>query len=125
MNLSFSYKKTKMNFLKITDAFCYICRGVLIEPVTLPCLHVFCKLCFEQSMLETSHSCPLCRKRISNWIRAVKKSNKLIDTNLWEKIKEQFKEQVRLKLNGEDDGLDQSKKFYIKNIYNFQIQCLK
>lgn len=96
-----------MSLLNASQVFCYICRGIFIEPVTLPCAHVFCYNCFEQSMQETSHSCPLCRKRISNWIRSVKKANKLIDANLWEKIKEQYKEQVRLKLAGEDDGLNE------------------
>lgn len=105
-----------MSVLKVSEAFCYICRGVLIEPVTLPCSHVFCYTCFDQSMLETSHSCPLCRKRISNWIRSAKKSNNLIDAELWEKIQKQFKEQILLKTNGEDDGLDQSKLKFFFNV---------
>lgn len=105
----FIWEVVNMNLLKATEVLCYVCRGILIEPVTLPCSHVFCRVCLEQSLQETSHSCPLCRKRISNWIRSSKKSNKFVDVNLWEKIKEQFKEQVSLKLKGEDDGLDQRK----------------
>lgn len=101
-----------MNNLKVSDAFCYICRSVLIEPVTVPCLHVFCFTCFERSMQETSYSCPLCRRRISNWVRTAKKGDKLVNRELWKQIKEQFKEQVYLKLRGEDDGFDECK--YIK-----------
>ncbi|KAK6632319.1 hypothetical protein RUM44_007360 [Polyplax serrata] len=60
-------------------------------------------------------------KRISNWIRSVKKANKLIDANLWEKIKEQYKEQVRLKLAGEDDGLNE----FIQNQNDVQVPLSK
>lgn len=106
-------KKTEeMNLqgqLKATDVFCYICRGILIEPVTVPCNHVFCLKCFEASITETSYSCPLCRRRISNWVRSAKKCDKLLNTQLWERIQEQYKEEVALKMAGKDDGLDESK----------------
>lgn len=94
--------------LDVNDVFCYICRSVLIKPVTVPCKHKFCLSCFENSLGETSYSCPLCRKRLSSWIRSAKKDNKLVDSILWTKIQEQYQDEVNSKLSGKDDGLDES-----------------
>ncbi|XP_063224553.1 E3 ubiquitin-protein ligase RNF169-like [Bacillus rossius redtenbacheri] len=91
--------------MTLLDVMCPVCRGILIEPVTMPCYHCLCKLCFERTMEEASLSCPMCRKRIGGWFRKNSKTGKLIDSKLWKEIKTQFPHQVGAKLKGEDDGI--------------------
>jgi hypothetical protein len=40
--------------------FCSICFDHYIQPVTLPCRHVFCEHCVFE-WLEKENSCPVCR----------------------------------------------------------------
>uniref|UniRef100_UPI00398F666A E3 ubiquitin-protein ligase rnf213-alpha-like isoform X2 n=1 Tax=Pristiophorus japonicus TaxID=55135 RepID=UPI00398F666A len=39
---------------------CPVCLGVLTDPASLPCEHVFCISCLENS-LEVQHCCPKCK----------------------------------------------------------------
>ena len=43
---------------------CTICEDLFTEPVTIPCLHTFCKHCIERSQPATDSLvyCPVCRK---------------------------------------------------------------
>lgn len=43
------------------DLVCCICQCVLDNPVESPCRHVFCKICIE-TWLNNSSSCPACRR---------------------------------------------------------------
>lgn len=42
------------------DAECILCMKLLFEPVTTPCGHTFCRLCFARAM-DHSSRCPMCR----------------------------------------------------------------
>ncbi|KAM6953843.1 nuclear factor 7, ovary-like [Aplochiton taeniatus] len=42
------------------DLTCSICLSLFSDPVSLPCLHSFCRLCVSEA-LRTQSSCPLCR----------------------------------------------------------------
>ncbi|KAF7287623.1 hypothetical protein GWI33_005975 [Rhynchophorus ferrugineus] len=66
-------KKIDIIKLKPSDIICPICRTVLIEPVSLPCNHVFCKFCFDSTMENANLVCPLCRIRVGSWYRRTKK----------------------------------------------------
>lgn len=57
----------------------------------------------------TAYQCPLCRKRISNWLRKYKHDwNSMVNESLWEAVQQQYPLEVQKKLNGEDDGLEES-----------------
>eukprot|EP00929_Paragymnodinium_shiwhaense_P072247 TRINITY_DN36665_c0_g1_i1.p1 TRINITY_DN36665_c0_g1~~TRINITY_DN36665_c0_g1_i1.p1 ORF type:complete len:313 (+),score=62.21 TRINITY_DN36665_c0_g1_i1:62-940(+) len=51
---------------------CAICLELLVEPLSLPCSHVFCRQCLASTLKETSEQrrCPLCRAAISDWFNA-------------------------------------------------------
>ncbi|XP_042206844.1 E3 ubiquitin-protein ligase rnf168-like isoform X2 [Homarus americanus] len=89
--------------LSISDVMCPICLSILIEPVTMPCSHSLCMQCFNQQVAQTSLACPLCRKRISVWVRRTSKTNRLIDTKLWQKIRDKFSAKVEARIRGVDD----------------------
>ncbi|CAL8075207.1 unnamed protein product [Orchesella dallaii] len=93
---------TKPGKLTRQDVTCPICWSILIEPTTLPCYHSLCKVCFKKHVDETALSCPCCRLRLSVWIRKVVKENKLLDEELWTRIKNEFPKLVAARLNGED-----------------------
>ncbi|GAB1605283.1 E3 ubiquitin-protein ligase rnf168-like [Argonauta hians] len=78
---------------------CPICINLLIEPVTLPCKHELCLPCFQQNF-EESLCCPMCRTRISSWVRKHSKINKLVNEKRWKEIKSLFPEKVRLRQEG-------------------------
>ncbi len=48
---------------------CPVCYEIITEPVTFPCQHEVCLLCFKRSLETANHWCPICRKRISSWAR--------------------------------------------------------
>lgn len=110
--VSKSVKKSKVldyNALILKDVLCPICRSILIEPVTLPCNHGFCSSCFDSTMQNANLVCPLCRIRIGSWLRKAKKEVKLINYELWDTIKSKFPQQVKNKINGVDENLEEGK----------------
>jgi hypothetical protein len=47
----------------------FVCLGLLIKPVTLPCGHTVCYACFESIMELSNLTCPACRIRLNLWVR--------------------------------------------------------
>lgn len=41
---------------------CFICQGLLMPPVVLPCTHRICEQCFFLVEEKANLTCPLCRK---------------------------------------------------------------
>jgi hypothetical protein len=52
-------KKKQLEFLNL-ELSCSICYEVFVQPVRLPCLHIFCQTCILQNE-KTRKTCPLCR----------------------------------------------------------------
>lgn len=44
----------------LADLECMVCLGLLVEAVTTPCGHSFCRLCLVRA-LQRQHKCPACR----------------------------------------------------------------
>ena len=65
---------------------CAICMLVIVEPIQLPCKHIFCKGCAEAS-LKFRWECPMCR-HIPRKIFAFK-------------ISEELKEEIKAKTDPE------------------------
>ncbi|KAF1393467.1 hypothetical protein PFLUV_G00016040 [Perca fluviatilis] len=84
------------------DCLCPVCLEIFMEPVTLPCTHSFCKVCFLESVDKATLCCPLCRKRVSTWARLHSRTNTLVDQNLWTRIQTAFPLQCQRRLNGQD-----------------------
>ena len=42
------------------DTECFICFTIMVEPVTLPCKHTFCRECLRK-FFQTKVECPMCR----------------------------------------------------------------
>ncbi|KAI7800915.1 E3 ubiquitin-protein ligase rnf168 [Triplophysa rosa] len=89
-----------------SDCVCPICLDILLEPVTLPCTHTFCKPCFLETVDKSNMCCPLCRKRVSTWARLHSRNKTLINMELWKRIQNAFPEQCERRLQGiEDDDV--------------------
>ncbi|XP_050349757.1 uncharacterized protein LOC126773151 isoform X2 [Nymphalis io] len=95
-------KLLKLEKLELSDVICSICQSILIEPVTLPCNHDFCQSCFNRSIENNALCCPLCRLRIGSWLRTATKQKNLVNSQLWNFMKNKFIEQIDKKLKGED-----------------------
>lgn len=105
-------KKQKLESVNLTNfdcALCPICCSILIEPVTTPCGHHFCLNCFNETVNNASLCCPLCRTRISSWLRVARKENNLINLPLWNEIQTKFGSYVQSKLAGNEGDIDNSK----------------
>lgn len=77
---------------------CPACRGLLREPVRLPCGHHLCLGCLRgggAGGAGTSEllapSCPLCRQRLGAWLQRAAPS--LVDQELWQLIRQRYPEQ--------------------------------
>ncbi|KAJ5556177.1 hypothetical protein N7494_000092 [Penicillium frequentans] len=88
---------------------CQVCYALILDPLTLPCGHTFCRTCIAR-VLDHSDLCPICRRKLGmptsmqneprNWVLS-----KLID--------ELFADQVaaRREAVAQDElGVDQEKK---------------
>ncbi|ELU16865.1 hypothetical protein CAPTEDRAFT_89528, partial [Capitella teleta] len=89
--------------LRFSDCACPVCLSVLIEPVTMPCDHELCMPCFKQNVEEANFTCPLCRKRISTWVRRATRTNSLVNTKRWCQIQKAFPDKVQKRLQGVED----------------------
>ncbi|CAL8078733.1 unnamed protein product [Calicophoron daubneyi] len=61
------------------EVTCPICLNILYRPVVLPCNHEFCRECISDAVDKISYQCPICRYRLSNWLRRVKDINSAVD----------------------------------------------
>lgn len=95
------------NNLSLNDVLCPICRSIFIEPVTLPCSHGFCLPCFEGTLANANLTCPLCRIRFGSWHRIAKKEQRIINIQFWDAIKLTFPKEVKNRLNGIEEQLEQ------------------
>lgn len=43
---------------------CHVCYNLMLEPVTTPCGHTFCRRCLDR-VLDHSNLCPVCRRVLS------------------------------------------------------------
>ncbi|KAL6104865.1 rnf168 [Pungitius sinensis] len=89
--------------LSLEDCRCPVCLEIFLEPVTLPCTHTFCKVCFLESVDKAALCCPLCRRRISTWARLNSRKNSLVDQTLWEQIQTCFPLQCQRRLTGQEE----------------------
>lgn len=99
-NARYKNKIIDYKSLKISDVLCPICRSIIIEPVSLPCHHLFCFKCFNCTIENNSLSCPICRLRIGSWLRSASKTGGIVNSELWEYIKNNFKAEVEAKFKG-------------------------
>ena len=57
--------------------------------------------------MKASLLCPLCRVRISVWVRRATRQNQLVNEKRWEEIQNAFPEKVKNRLEGkEEDEID-------------------
>lgn len=116
--LKLENKIVKLEKLQLKDVVCSICQSILIEPVTLPCNHFFCRHCFNGSVENNALCCPLCRLRIGSWLRTATKQKNLVNVELWEYIQSKFSKEIDVKLKGEDIIVPDGKLIYLL-MHNF------
>nr|XP_019961115.1 PREDICTED: E3 ubiquitin-protein ligase RNF168 isoform X1 [Paralichthys olivaceus]XP_019961116.1 PREDICTED: E3 ubiquitin-protein ligase RNF168 isoform X1 [Paralichthys olivaceus]XP_019961117.1 PREDICTED: E3 ubiquitin-protein ligase RNF168 isoform X1 [Paralichthys olivaceus] len=92
--------------LSLEDCRCPVCLEIIIEPVTLPCTHTLCKVCFLETVDKSTLCCPMCRKRVSSWARLNSRNNTLVDQQLWHQIQSSFPLQCERRLKGQEDEDD-------------------
>ncbi|XP_024937115.1 uncharacterized protein LOC107264249 isoform X2 [Cephus cinctus] len=111
-DLSLSRASGEVN---LRDLMCPVCRGILIEPVTLPCTHSLCLRCLKGTFEHNSLSCPLCRVRVGSWLRTATKSETLVNSGLWEFIRTRFPKEVEGKHNGDEEDIELDSGFRATN----------
>ncbi|XP_050985308.1 E3 ubiquitin-protein ligase rnf168 [Labeo rohita] len=92
--------------LKRSDCLCPVCLDIFLEPVTLPCMHTFCKPCFLETVDKANMCCPLCRKRVSTWARLNSRNKTLVNVELWRRIQDAFPTQCERRVQGIEDDDD-------------------
>ncbi|XP_016103258.1 E3 ubiquitin-protein ligase RNF168-like [Sinocyclocheilus grahami] len=92
--------------LKHSDCLCPVCLDIFLEPVTLPCMHTFCKPCFMETVDKSNICCPLCRKRVSTWARLNSRNKTLVNVELWRRVQDAFPAQCERRAQGVEDDDD-------------------
>ncbi|CAH8438500.1 unnamed protein product [Schistosoma turkestanicum] len=90
------------------DLTCSICLNVLFKPVHLPCNHQFCKDCIVQALNFTAYQCPICRYRLSNWLRRVKDVDSAVSASKENEIRSLFPNYYDAKELGMSPSLSES-----------------
>lgn len=86
------------------NILCSLCYEIFVYPVTLPCKHRFCKLCLDKHFDNNGFTCPLCRSRVSNWLRKLKLTDaNLVDASFWKLIKTTYPAEIETRLSGSTD----------------------
>lgn len=109
---------------RLRDFMCPICLSLLIEPVTLPCKHEFCKVCFKESVEKATLCCPLCRLRVSSWSRKATNEGTLVNNDRWKLIQRLFPEQVHNTFNDLSNDVFDEDGMYIYDAMKFKLYSL-
>ncbi|CRG86769.1 hypothetical protein PISL3812_03781 [Talaromyces islandicus] len=56
------FQQLKTNIRNELD--CQVCYGLMVDPLTSPCGHTFCRRCVAR-VLDHSNLCPICRRKLS------------------------------------------------------------
>ncbi|XP_065190469.1 mucin-5AC-like isoform X8 [Sycon ciliatum] len=68
---------------------CPVCREFIYKPVSLPCHHKICESCFDLIVEKSNVSCPICRARLSNWVRRTPR-HQVVDVSYHEFLSANF-----------------------------------
>ena len=88
--------------LTLEEARCPVCQEILLEPVTMPCGHSVCLHCFRRTVEFTTLCCPLCRLRVSSWARKQSREKSLVNTELWEMVRQSYPEKCKRRIEQRD-----------------------
>ncbi|XP_030632971.1 E3 ubiquitin-protein ligase RNF169 [Chanos chanos] len=88
--------------LTLEEARCPVCSEILLEPVTMPCRHSVCLHCFKRTVELSSLCCPLCRLRVSSWARKQSREKSLVNTELWEMVRQSYPERCKRRMEQRD-----------------------
>jgi len=94
--------KHDADMVSLSDVTCPICLCIFIKPVEMPCSHVICMPCYQETVTHANICCPVCRKRLSVWARKASKENKLVSQVIWKFMKDKFKDEVESREIGND-----------------------
>ncbi|CAH8492253.1 unnamed protein product [Heterobilharzia americana] len=97
------------------DVTCSICLSILFKPVHLPCKHQFCRDCIGQAVNFTAYQCPICRYRLSNWLRKVKDLDSVVSETKENEIRSLFPKYYAAKELGISPSLSELER---KNMLN-------
>lgn len=104
-------KRELQAVLNLSDVTCGVCLSLLIEPVTLPCDHSLCHSCYLSVRAECNLTCPNCRLYIGGYCRKTARDKNAVNEKFWARIQTEFPEQVKARMEGKDDDIDDSKCF--------------
>lgn len=57
---------------------CYICKGIIVDPIELFCEHIFCNTCLKEWSNNSNNKCPSCNKLIYKKPSVTEENEKLI-----------------------------------------------
>ncbi|XP_069045935.1 E3 ubiquitin-protein ligase RNF169 [Lepisosteus oculatus] len=90
--------------LTLEEARCPVCLEILLQPVTMPCGHSVCLPCFRRTVELSSLCCPLCRLRVSSWARRQAREKRLVDAELWERVRQSYPERCRRRMESSGEA---------------------
>ncbi|KAI1893692.1 hypothetical protein AGOR_G00126310 [Albula goreensis] len=99
-------EKETTKLLSLEEARCPVCQEIFLEPVTMPCSHSVCLSCFKQTVQFTSLRCPLCRLRVSSWVRRQSREKGLVNTKLWDMVRQSYPERCTQRIERRQGGED-------------------
>uniref|UniRef100_A0A8C4NDE2 RING-type E3 ubiquitin transferase n=1 Tax=Eptatretus burgeri TaxID=7764 RepID=A0A8C4NDE2_EPTBU len=93
--------------LPLDECVCSICLDIYVEPVTMPCQHTLCMPCFQENCAKVNLRCPMCRRRVSTWMRKAVRNAGLVNRSLWDRVRRSYPQLCQRRLNGQDSIMDE------------------
>ncbi|RAL11628.1 putative ATP-dependent protease (CrgA) [Aspergillus homomorphus CBS 101889] len=95
---------TQRSFMKLKDAIrseldCQVCYSLILDPLTTPCGHTFCRDCVTMVM-DHSDLCPVCRRKLNMSATPRREPSNLRISSI---LKTFFPEQLAMRKEGTND----------------------
>ncbi|PYI30151.1 hypothetical protein BP00DRAFT_437037 [Aspergillus indologenus CBS 114.80] len=103
----FDYDASERSYTKLKNAIrneldCQVCYSLILDPLTTPCGHTFCRDCVTMVM-DHSDLCPVCRRKLNMSLTSRREPSNLRISTILETL---FPEQLAMRKDGTSDDDD-------------------
>eukprot|EP00118_Oscarella_pearsei_P021189 m.236620 g.236620 ORF g.236620 m.236620 type:complete len:591 (+) comp40136_c0_seq9:168-1940(+) len=100
-------RQVQPDMVRLDDFECVLCCRLLLEPLTIPCGHVFCRSCINRS-LDHRPFCPSCRHPLQEYLATYVGRKQPVTAVLEKLIKKYFASEYQKRQTEQEQELQQA-----------------